>query len=183
MSAHASTLKSVVSLIRESSLSRLITLSRKQNILIREIETTPLVFAHWMSFILISGENLRIIFKAHFMTEAAIYFAEETYGNSKEVSLGRSLDFFREYCNLTAGQIKLELDQNNVKVGASLPGLIRGFDEVFYREQKGSTKILWQLGSNEIRFDCSAHIEVFKDFEIKKITNDEKADSGEVEFL
>ncbi len=184
MKGQKSTSYSVVDLVRDASVSRLKSLSGREDITLSDILGEPLVFAHWMSFILISGEALRITFKAHFMSEVAQFFAAKNYGGSKEdISLSRALDFFREYCNLTAGKIKVDLQQNQIQVGASLPGLIRGFDEIFYLQQKGATKSFWRLNCEAVEFTCSTHIEFFEQFGVNKLDDGEKATQGEVEYL
>lgn len=178
------TLKSTKNLIRESSLSRLKSLSGREDIVISEVPNPPLVLAHWMSFILVSGESLRILLKAHFMTDSAQFYASKNYETTKElVSVERALDFFREFCNLTAGQIKVDLDDNNVKVAASLPGVIRGFDEIFYKQQTDSVRDCWSLNCGMVTFVCSANIEIFKKFALKKIKVQDKTRQGQVEYL
>lgn len=180
----SSTLRSVIDLARRSSSYRLKTLSGREDVELHELTEDPLVYAHWMSFILISGESVRIIFKAHFMTEVAQELASKTYGIARQdVSMERSLDFFREYCNLTAGQMKYDFAQNQIKVGASLPGLIRGFDEIFYKQKQGAVKNSWYLSSGGVKFICSAHFEVYHDFELKVIESNESTEFGDVEFL
>lgn len=174
----------VIDLVRNSSVSRLKTLTGREDISISEIEGEYLVLGHWMSFILVAGEAVRIIFKTHFMTETAQFLAAPVYGAvTKDVSVSRALDFFKEYCNLTAGQIKFDLALNEVKVGASLPGLIRGFDEVFYLRKKDSIKNNWYLTCGEARFACSLHFELFDDFKIEKRDNTASTETGNIEYL
>jgi len=184
---HDSTLQAMTLLVRDSSLSRLKILSGRDNITISEMSVEPLVFGHWMSFILGSGKSLRIIFKAHFMTDAARYFAAKTYKAYKEkISQEQALDFVREFCNLTAGQIKLDLDRNNVVIGASLPGITRGFDEIFYPQRPGSIRKCWSLVASSEKFgaekiNCSTNIEILEPFVFKKTESGDA--SGEVEYL
>jgi len=182
MTTQDSNFRSMADLVRGSSLSRLKSLSKRDQIEIQEIQKEPLVFAHWMSFILVSGKALRIIFKTHFMTKAAQFFAAKTYGTDPhKISQEKGLDFAKEFCNLTAGQIKLDLNHNSVIIGASLPGMTRGFDEIFYPQQPGSMKVFWSLKCESEKFDCSANIEILEPFEFKK--TEKAADDGEVEYL
>jgi hypothetical protein len=175
---------SIINLVRESSLSRLKTVSGFDDILVTEFSNEPLVFAHWMSFILISGKVLRIVFKAHFTTESAKFFAAKTFQTFKEnVSQIQAFDFIKEYCNVTAGQIKVTLANNNVKMGFSLPGMTRGFDEVFYESQTGSIKNYWRLDCRGEEINCSANIEVFDNFVLNNIAESKKSNQGDVEYL
>jgi hypothetical protein len=179
------TYRNFISTIKKmSDEATLKSLSGRDDIVISDITNPPLVMAHWMSFILVSGEALRVILKAHFMTDSAQFFASKNYQTAKEnVSLPRALDFFREFCNLTAGQVKVDLDRSNVKVAASLPGVIRGFDEIFYKQQNDSVKDCWSLNCGMVTFACSANIEIFKKIVLKKIEAADKTSQGEVEYL
>lgn len=171
--------------IREASLSRLKIHSTRENIRLAELPHEPLVFAHWMSFILAAGPSLRITFKVHYMTEAAKFFAANTYRTSKEkISQSQALDFFREFCNLTMGQMKIVLAGSKIKVGVSLPIMARGFDEIFYPRPKNSILNYWSLSCEEEKVFCSTQIEVHEDFVLQKDwKKNSDADLGQVEFL
>jgi CheY-specific phosphatase CheX len=171
-------------LIRDSSLSRMQQLSKRKNIQIGEISKDPLVFAHWMSFILLSGKDLRILFKAHYMSHSAKFFAEKAFASEKEtVTKLRVLDFFKEFCNLTAGNIKIALASNKVKVGISLPILARGFDEIFYPRPADSIMKCWSLECEDEIIFCSVHIAILQPISVKYEATGTSINEGEVEFL
>ncbi len=184
MQASEDSTSQLTALIRDASLTRMQNLSKRNNISICEISEDPLVFAHWMSFILLSGKDLRILFKAHYMSTAAKFYAGKTYASSKErISKNRALDFFKEYCNLTAGSIKIALAKCQVKVGISLPILARGFDEIFYPRPADSLMKYWSLVCEGETIFCSAHIAVLQPITINYSPVTNKSSEGEVEFL
>ena len=170
-------------LIRDSALSRLRLLAQRDDITLTEIATEPLVYSHWMSLILISGKSVRITFKAHFMTDSARFFAMKAYGiKSEEISKARVIDFFREYCNLTAGKLKIVLSNNKVSAGVSLPALARGFDEIFFPRPPGSAVKSWQLNCEDQHIACSAHIEMFEPIQLSELNINDDSE-GDVDFL
>ena len=174
----------LLDLIRSASLSRLKSLSQMDNLKFGEIDEEPRVFSHWMSFAFLSGKNLRIVFKAHFMTSAAQFFASKIYKGPKEkIKSTQAIDFFKEFCGLTVGQLKLDLSKSNVRVGISLPGLIRGFDEVFYKRTKGVIHDFWRIEEGSWRVDCSVDVEVFEKFSIVDLDSVDQTKLGDVEFL
>ena len=172
-------------IIRAASESRIKLLSKRNAVGISpNIDRPPLVFGHWMSLILVSGRSLRITFKAHFMTEAAKFFAARPFQlKQDEVSQSRAIDFYREYVNLTAGNIKQVLAENKIQVGVSLPALARGFDDVFFPRRPGMQTRSWRFSCDAAEFFCSSHVELFEPIVIKKNPGNEVQDKGNVEYI
>lgn len=170
-----------MTVIRQASLSRLKVFSGRENVTLSDLKNEPLVYAHWMSLILLSGKALRIVVKAHYMSYSAKFFAKNVY--KRDLSESNVSDFFKEYCNLVAGQIKLDLANNGVDVGMSLPVAARGFDEIFYSNAEGSIVDFWRLSCENKAIDCSAHVELFDDFQLKEGFSIDSNDKGTVEFL
>jgi hypothetical protein len=144
-----------------------------------------------MAVILVSGSALRVTFKAHYMTRDAKKFAAEAFAKaSDQVTDAQAADFMKEFCNLTAGGIKLVLEVSKIPVGISLPLTTRGFDEIFDSQVDEPTAFMtrWCLVSAEAKIWCSATIEIYDSARLQaadlKITDtDEKAPGGDIEFL
>ena len=118
------------------------------------------------------------------MSTSAKFFAGKTLSSTKEnILTSRILDFFKEYCNLTAGNIKIALAANNIKVGISLPILARGFDEIFYPRPADSIMKYWSLECEGQIVFCSAHIAILQAVIIKNEGEKSNTDKGDVEFL
>lgn len=168
-------------IIRSASLSRIRNLASRDDVELFQPPAGRLVYAHWMSLILVSGKDVRITFKAHFDSRSATGFAARVYGSEK-VTQARAVDFFREFSNLTAGRVKAILAENNIQVALSLPALARGFDEVYYRAPEDSMSDAWGLRSGHHSVICSAHIEVFSPISLVHSKGLE-AEQGEVSYL
>lgn len=172
--------------IRDSSKTRLNYLSRQDTVEISEISAHPIVYSHWMAMILVSGPSVRIVFKTHFLTEAARQFAARPFGVAPEKLLKRqALGFLKEFCNLTAGHVKQSLSLSGVQVGVSLPTIARGFDEVYYPQRSGERKDVWILSTREhsASFICSAHVEIKQPFQLIRNKDDSQETLGDVTFL
>jgi CheY-specific phosphatase CheX len=174
----------LIELIRHCSMERLVQLSKREDVKMEEMSAEPIVFAHWMSFVLLSGKSLRILFKVHYMSKTAKYFASHIFGGDEDkISSGRALDFFREYCNLTAGSMKIALDLDEIKVGISLPILAKGFDEIFYTRTPDTVTKFWSLISGDKKIFCSTHVTLLEKISVKKAALKTDAPVGDVEFL
>jgi hypothetical protein len=174
----------LLGIVEKSSLSRLKNFSKRDTIEILPVNDPPLVCAHWMALILLSGPRLRTTFKTHFMTEAAQFFASKTYQlNAHEVSRTRGQNFFREFCNLTAGHVKLILAANEIKMGVSLPALARGFDDIFYPQDTASVVRYWSLACEGRSVICSVHFDFYDSVEIIRAEGDHVDSVGDVDFL
>jgi hypothetical protein len=169
--------------IREVSVSRLKLHAGIEKLQLVEIIEPPVVHAHWMALIFAGGRELRVTLKAYFMSEDACKLAASTYGN--KLTSTQVADFVKEFCNLVIGTMKIYLDLNSIKVGASLPMTARGFDEVFFPEPAGALSFSdsWRLQSEGAKLDLGVTFEVNQAI---KIIHDLKLDepsSSDVEFL
>lgn len=178
------TIALLTAILRDSSLSRLKSLSRREKVRLVELPIEPIVYDHFMAMILISGKPVKITFKMHFNSDAGRFFASIPYNRSPNlISESAALGFFNELANFIAGQVKEVLSDNSAQVSVSLPVLARGFDEVFYTRSPGTVIKFWRLICESHQVGISAHIELLEKFSLNKIRLDDAIDSGEVDFL
>ncbi|MBY0472262.1 hypothetical protein K2X30_13935 [bacterium] len=176
-------------LVRNISKSRLVLHGNRSDVELGEIQGSPWVYAHWMSIILVSGKDVKMIFKAHFMSKDAKLLASVPYKKaSSAIRIEQALDFMREFCNLTAGAIKRSLSDAKVMTGVSLPLVTRGFDEVFFQANQVKNNIFdqWRLHGPDFEIGCTVSIETFEQITLTSLNEnvDEKPeDLGEAEFL
>src|ERR1041384_7123731 len=91
----------LVQLQRQSTLNAIRTHSRHGEFKLDVLESEQAVLAHWLSLIIVSSPQTRIIFKSHFMLKDAKQLAAALYGLAPDqLSMDRATDFFREFCNL-----------------------------------------------------------------------------------
>ncbi len=149
-----------------------------------ELDPAVPVLGHWMSLILAAGKEVRVTFKAHYMTKDAAIIAQNTFGSSR-LSEKQAKNFLKEFCNLTIGTVKDFLALNQVVVGTSLPIICRGFDDLFFPPPAGESFLIdrWRLQTPEAKVECSVTYEFFSDFEINQLTAIDEAAVGDVEFL
>ena len=69
---------------------------------------------------------------------------------------------------LTAGEPFLE--ENNVKIGTSLPLLARGFDDIFFPVSSAISSIedRWRMQSGDVGVLCSTTFEIYRKVKITK---------------
>ncbi len=174
----------LIRLVKGISLSRLKILSNRSEILSADIVKESLVYGHWMALILASGRDLRLTLKIHYMTKVAKFFAAKAYSTAAtELSQLRAMDFCRELCNLSGGNLKVLLAQNNVKVGVSLPVVTRGFDDLYYSRSEDTIFSHWRLSCEGYSIDCTANVEVLAPFQLIQLADGGESDSGDVDFL
>ena len=100
-----------------------------------------------------------------------------------EIQPNQVADFVKEFCNLTAGNIKQALEKSSVLTGISLPLVTRGFDElVFASTGPQYLRDQWRIAMAEVFLDCSVITEIYDQI---TFSGEESAaeDLGEVEFL
>ena len=156
------------------------------------------VLGNRMSLILVSGETLRVTFKLHYNIGEIKVIAHRAYGKSTpaELSDKQAMDFMKELCNLSAGQIVKIFEENNLPLGMSLPLGARGFYDIFADYTPASQPFvkygnLWSMKFGECTIMISAVIEMLDTialsnilkYEIPMNTANDKGEDEEIDFL
>lgn len=119
------------------------------------------VHGNWMSLILISGTSLRITLRVHFNLKDIRSILKQTL-DIEDAADRQSLDFVKEFCNLTAGFIKQVLEDNNLEGGISLPIVTRGFDELFYTPiDQQEISDLWTISIGGVTLYCTPSYNIY----------------------
>jgi hypothetical protein len=162
--------------------------TNNSEIAFKEIEIAELPFYQQLAHILVSGEDLELNFKTHFMLDDVKGYTTAKL-KSDIVSTNQITDFIKEYCNLVAGKAKLFLEEQRLVVGQSLPYAIQGFNEMFYPKTNGYSKDnAWELTGPLGSIRCSCTIRLFKTPAVTALknvqyTNQFGRESGEVELF
>lgn len=154
------------------------------------------VLGHWMSLILVSGESLRMTIKLHYNLYDVKMVAFRAYGKeaADQLSDKQAIDFMKELCNLSAGQLVKIFEENNLPLGMSLPLCARGFNEIFsdYTPAvKPFVKFgdLWGIKCEDSVFMLTSVVEILDTFALRNILKYEiplataESDDGEMDFL
>ena len=169
-------------LCRNAVLRRFAHLSSRTDAVVREVpEWDEMFFSPNMAIILVAGKDLTVVIKAHFFPKKTEVHL--TPGRSKQ----QIYDFFREFCNLVAGAVKLGLLERNVICGISLPTILSGYDELIFsdRQRVGRKYDCFELASGDfmcviaVSVDCNSD----KVFRGLSSVSREIEDSEEIEFL
>ena len=181
----ATDLEKLKEFIRLNTRDHLKHLAHADSVTVEEIKESREVLAHWVSLILVSGERVRITFRAHFATRDAKFLASKAYlTDTASLSSDEAYDFMKEFCNVCAGRMKRLFLQNEVDVGISLPFITRGFDQIFDlpSQDRFSTDDKWRLVCDSTAIDCSVRIESGEPVAIAEFTSNDSAE-GQVDVL
>lgn len=147
------------------------------------------VYGYWVAMIIVAGSGLKTTLKAHFFSSPIKQHIAQK-NNIDHASLSSSHDYIKEFLNLCAGKLKMEMESNKIDVGISLPLLMSGVDELFYT---ASSQIVrcdksWTLqGNGNISIIISQDTELSEASIFDKITladpAAESADDGEMDIL
>lgn len=129
----------------------------------------------WMSLILVSTNQFRIIFKIFFDTDSVKTEIKNINLSKFSESESQNIlkDFMKEYCNMTGGYIKTVLDKLDIKAGSSLPVTILGFDDFFFpfANEQNSFERRWCLKGQERAFYCSCYVVATETKNLDRIMN------------
>lgn len=173
---------------KEASIAILQTYLIQEKFEVHPLSPPPLLLGHWMSAIILTSPVMRVTFRTHFMTEdGKVLVATSFSKNPEEVLSMEVLDFFKEYCNMVAGKIKWLLEFNGTESGISLPVMLRGFDEVFFKKEdrKSLFSEKWKLQTASLAIACSIIVEFEegKSWDDLKLNYTSDYEESEVTFL
>jgi hypothetical protein len=118
-------------LVRWAAKARFDYVAEMESELLEEKDWDQLVYAPNLAFIMVAGKDFRLSFKVHFCAKHFEKLTKAKQENKKK----QALDMMREYCNLTAGAVKLPLIEQNIICGISLPTITSGFDELVFSDR------------------------------------------------
>jgi hypothetical protein len=185
-------------LCRDVSLSRLKSHALMDSIFIDEVKGDEKedFIGQWLSLIFVSNTAVKISFKTHFKYSEAQEFAKSAFNISQEnrVEEGRIEDFVKEFCNLTAGAIKQNLEKSGFSSLISLPLLTRPSDEVFFVSHPSSNDSnlifnnSWLIKSEDgSQIMCSFLFEVYDPNVLKETLinafTEEDEDDGDIDLF
>ena len=143
--------------IQHASLDQLRIYSKTPDIVATPADYALLPFFQHMAQILVSGADIDVVIKTHFMTLAAESLLMRKTGSI--LSNSHTIDFMKEFSNLLAGKTKAMLEESGFVVAQSLPFAIRGYNEIFYKVRlENSNQRVWSLKWNGSDIQCSVNI-------------------------
>ena len=146
---------------------------------------------HWVCLIMIIFEGMRTSFKVHFTSNAARILAARFHSfKIDDLTPQTSHDFMREYCNLVAGKIKIQLAGCDFEEAAVIKPMLPiqkpSYDEVELEANKSNWHCLINT-DQPTSIVCSVSLEVENTSLLKNIDKLNNSvlidDSGTVEFF
>lgn len=162
------TIADFFSKVRTASLDQLRVYGKAPDLQIFEVELEKLPFVQHMTHILVSGSDLDLTFKSHFMLDDALRLLKLKIGTAATSS--QAVDFMKEFSNIVAGKTKTMLETAGFVVAQSLPCSVRGYNEIFYTSNDGRESMsAWSLIGSGVEIHCSAAVSVRNDGTINRL--------------
>jgi hypothetical protein len=152
------------------------------------------VIARQMILIVISGAEMRLLFKIHFNNSEGdklrrIKFSEPI--TDECVAAAKTLDYMKELTNQVCGKVCRIFQLNDLVLGMCIPLSMRGFYELYtdYSSNEGLLKKFgkaWQIKGDFGSFVCTAYVEIMNPeavASVKILEEQASDDDGELEFL
>ena len=134
--------------------------SSTDEISVMDLNPEQLKFNQYMCMIRISGDELRMAFRTHFLVKEARGMTSSRFSRGpNSLTSDQVVDAMKEYCNETAGRLKFVLETSKIPVGHSLPFALRGFNEMLFKEHLQVTdQDYWRLSGPGGFIDCSMYL-------------------------
>ena len=129
----------LTNLCKEISLSRLKNHSILEDLSIGKLRDKNLEseISQWLSLIFVKSEGIKISFKSKYHIDNIKHFAANgLLVSTDNLTKSKVDDFTKEFCNLTAGGIKAQIEKIIGSLEISLPLLTRWDDNVFFLPNK-----------------------------------------------
>lgn len=147
------------------------------------------VLARYIAMVLLTCDELRIVFKVHFNPEQIRAYRQGKGAVDADLSDKQLVDFMKELSNQMGGRVCRIFDANQISMGMSVPLCTRGIYEIYadYQTKAGAiTKFgdFWRLEGPFDSIYCSCYVELLTKNDLSGIkAEDEAAEEGELDFL
>jgi hypothetical protein len=147
------------------------------------------VLSRYLAMVLLSSNELRVIFKVHFNPEQIRAWRREAGAQEEDLGDRQILDFMKELANQMGGRVCRILDAHQISAGMSIPLCTRGIHEIYadYQSKTGAINKFgdfWRLDGPFQSIYCSCHVEVLTRQDLSGIkAEDQEAQEGELDFL
>lgn len=187
----------IVGIFRNASLAQIRQFSGCEALELKDVDDNfqlGRVLARQMILIVISGAELRVLFKIHFNNSESDQLRRvkfRTPESDERLAAAKTLDYMKELTNQVCGRICRIFQRNDLVMGMCIPLSMHGFYEIYtdYTPDDGKLKKFgqaWKINGDFGSFVCTAYVEVM---EPKAVANlqyvDEEVsnDDDELEFL
>ena len=162
------------SCIREASLEVMKSETKSEEFVIDEKEQPSpeqLQYFEEISCILLTSEELKIIFKAHYWLNTMKKMIKIIQPNLPAILMTKkSRDFAKELCNIIAGRIKFQFVPLKCNIGQSLPINLDGYNQIFFiTDRKDTFTTSWYVMDQNLKICFSSTIEYFNPEIVNKI--------------
>jgi hypothetical protein len=147
------------------------------------------VLTRYIAMVLLTCDELRIVFKLHFDPEQVQSYLKTKKGDQDVLTDVQIIDFMKELSNQMGGRVCRVFDAHQKLMGMSIPMCTRGIYEIYadYRTKVGAVAKFgdfWRLSGPLQSLYCSCYVELLskEDFSDVKAL-DEVAEEGELDFL
>lgn len=147
------------------------------------------VLARYIAMVLLTCEELRIVFKVHFNPEQIRAYRQTKRAADTDLTDKQLVDFMKELSNQMGGRVCRIFDAHQISMGMSVPLCTRGIYEIYadYQAKTGAiTKFgdFWRLEGPFDGIYCSCYVELLSKNDLSGIkAEDEEAQEGELDFL
>ena len=152
------------------------------------------VLSRQMILIVISGPEMRVLFKIHFNNSEGAKLRQLKFQNhttDESVIAANTLDYMKELTNQVCGRICRIFQRNNLVLGMSIPLSMHGFYELYtdYTPSDGLLKKFgkaWRIEGDFGVLACTAYVELMESVAVSSleyIDEEPSNDDDELEFL
>ena len=152
------------------------------------------VVSRQMILIVISGAEMRVLFKIHFNDSEGNYLRRKKFSDQstdEQVVAAKTLDYMKELTNQVCGRICRVFQLNDLSLGMCIPLNVHGFYELYtdYSVEDGMLKKFgeaWKIKGDFGSLVCTAYIEIMEPEAVTNLQHIEEQksnDDDELEFL
>lgn len=147
------------------------------------------VLTRYISMVLLTSNELRIVFKVHFNPEQIRAYRQARGCQLADLGDRQIVDFMKELTNQMGGRVCRIFDAHQMSMGMSVPLCTRGIYEIYadYTPKSGAVVKFgdfWRLEGPFQSIYCSCYVELMTKDDLSGIkAEDEAAQEGELDFL
>ncbi len=129
----------------------------------------------WLCLVVLASPDFVVHQKVLFSPASENFFLRRmglkiASASAADKDLTPLFDFIKEFSNLQAGSLKAVIESNNSDIGMSLPIIMQGFEDLYFRDRADVAESIWKITNSNVSLHIQMSVEILNPQSFEALT-------------